>query len=152
MKPCNQCSLCCKLIDVEGLAAAGKWCPHCKPGTKGGGCTIHDKRPEICIGYNCLWRESPVLKEDFAPHRCGIVFEAYTPENVVVALVDKYKADAWKRGAPKLLITQMLKDGFVVWVRIGKDRHLILPKGVSQATATERTELAFTRTMRKDAK
>jgi hypothetical protein len=46
----------------------------------------------------------------------------------------------------------MLKDGFVVWVRIGKDRHLILPKGVSQATATERTELAFTRTMRKDAK
>lgn len=142
--------MCCKLLDIPGLAVRDLWCPHAEPGRKGGACTIYEDRPQACVDFACLWKQSVVLKEDIAPHRCGIVFEHIPEENIVLVMVDKHKSANWRKGPSKDLIKQMGKDGSIVWIIVGKDRHLLLPKGVTEKKAKELTELAFMRKKREE--
>jgi len=144
-KHCGSCALCCKLLDVQGLAPQGVWCKHAAPGQAGGCCTIHEERPPQCFGFECLWRESPVLGPELKPERCKIVFELYREERLVIAMVDEARPDAWKTGQPAQLIEQILSDGYFMWVRIGKTKHLLLPKGLTQTEAIEKTKAAYRR-------
>jgi len=142
MKTCNSCALCCKVLAVEGLAAQGEWCPHCKPGSSNGCCTIYDARPPICVGFDCLWLVNDSLGDDLKPDKCGLVIEQY-PENFLIVSVDKYKANNWQKGSPRRLIIQFLKKGLFAWVVIGKDRHLLLPKHMSEHRAMEISKKAW---------
>lgn len=146
MKECAGCAMCCKLLDIPGFAASGIWCPHAAPGSRLG-CTIYSQRPKACMDFGCLWKQSDALGNNFRPDHCGIIFELYSPEKFVVAMVDKYKADAWKKNEPRKLILQMLKDGYFVWAVIEKERHLLLPKDISEAEAKQRSKIAWKRKM-----
>lgn len=141
--------MCCKLVDVPGLAARDVWCPHAKPGQKGGCCAIYATRPPVCEGFDCLWKKSEIMKSDMKPDRCGIVFEHFPEQNMVIVMVEKFKADRWKKEPARSLIYQMLKEDTLVWVIIGKERHMLLPKGMTQTRAKEITELAYMSKMRK---
>jgi hypothetical protein len=85
------------------------------------------------------------MDEPLRPDRCGIVFELFTPEKFVVAMVDQHRRDAWKSGRAALLIQQMLRDGFFVWIMVGKDRTLLLPTGCTEREAHARSAEAYKR-------
>jgi len=47
----------------------GVLCKNCKPGA---GCTIYDKRPQLCREWYCGWRLLP-FGEEWRPDRCQIL-------------------------------------------------------------------------------
>lgn len=140
MKPCNGCTLCCDLLEVKPLEkAANQACAHCEVGV---GCKIYDRRPPVCGTFDCLWRASPVMDEEMRPDRLGMMFEAYRPERLVVVIVTD---GDWTNGKAKKLLTRIAQDGYVVWIMVGKDRHLLLPPGVPEAEGHERAQTAWRR-------
>jgi hypothetical protein len=49
---------------------AGEWCQH----SCADGCAIHGPRqPEICLAYDCYWRDHDELPEACRPDRIGLV-------------------------------------------------------------------------------
>lgn len=141
VRGCGGCTLCCKLVEAQVLSKkAGELCRHCDNGV---GCTIHETRPVDCQEFSCVWLESTVLGEDLRPDRCGVVLEAFHPQKTVVAMVNEGQEGVWKRGNPRLLISQMLMDGYVVWVLEGSARHLLLPQGETEESALKKAEEAW---------
>lgn len=127
MKDCGSCSLCCKLIEVPGLAVAGVWCPHCKPGNPQGGCTIHDNRPEFCKGYHCFWRAES-WPDEFRPDRCKVIFEALPGVETILISVDPSRPDAWKRKDVMEVILKLKRKGRPLVLKTKNDSRMFVPK------------------------
>jgi hypothetical protein len=87
------------------------------------------------------------MPEELRPDKCGVMFEAYHAEQVVVAQVEPGRPDAWKSDEPRKLIDQMIRDRYVVWVLVGKIRYLFLPEGTTEADARKRAEKAYKRAL-----
>ena len=67
-RECGDCSLCCKVLDIDALnKPAGKWCQHCRPGD--GGCSIYQTRPATCRDFACGWLVIARLGEEWKPSR-----------------------------------------------------------------------------------
>lgn len=128
MKDCGSCSLCCKLLDVPGLAVAGQWCPHCKPGTPGGGCTIHDHRPEACLGFDCFWRAES-WPDWLRPDRCRVMFEALPGVETILISVEPSRPDAWKDKKILDVIRILRNKGRPLALKTRKDTVIFPPKG-----------------------
>jgi hypothetical protein len=128
MKNCNECSLCCKLLDVPGIAAAGEWCPHCTPGNKSGGCTIHSKRPEICLGFNCFWRAES-WPDELRPDRCKVIFEALPGVETILITIDPSQPDAWKKKEIIEVMMKLVKKGRPIVFKATNYSQMLLPKG-----------------------
>src|SRR5258705_4199365 len=63
---CGECSLCCKLAQVDELdKPSGVWCRHCAPGR--GGCTIYETRPDVCGNWFCNWIVDSRLGPEWYP-------------------------------------------------------------------------------------
>ena len=131
MKDCGECSLCCKLVKVPGLAEAGEWCPNCKPGRVGGGCTIHENRPDFCKGYHCFWRAES-WPDEFRPDKCKVIFEALPGVLTIVISVDPSRPDAWQEKAIRTIIEKLRRKGrpLVLKKKIGSE--MFIPKGWNQ--------------------
>lgn len=143
MKECDGCTLCCDLIAVPALKKeAGQACTHCLVRV---GCQVYDARPEQCRGFECLWLSEPSLPEDLWPAECGVFFEPFWDERMVVASVDPLRPNAWREGAPSKLIRQMIEDGYIVWVMNGPDRNLVLPPGATEKDGHDRAKRAWSR-------
>src|SRR5436190_7565495 len=70
-KPCGDCSLCCKILDIPELEKpGGVWCRHF---AKGRGCGVHADRPQVCRGYQCTWTWTAPLDERWRPDRAGFL-------------------------------------------------------------------------------
>jgi hypothetical protein len=128
MKECGECSLCCKLISVPGLAKAGEWCPYCKPGSKKGGCTIHDSRPSFCVGYHCFWRAES-WPDKYRPDKCKVIFEALPGVYTILISVDPSKPDAWKEKDILEVIEKLRKKGRPLILKTINDSEMFLPEG-----------------------
>jgi hypothetical protein len=90
-----------------------------------------------------MWTTNIVMGEELRPDRCKVVFDqAYLPERTVVANVDQDRPNAWQKGEVTKLLTQMVRDGFTVWVMVGSDRHVLLPEGETQGSALLRANQA----------
>lgn len=75
---CGGCTLCCILPEIrapELQKPAGERCRHCD----GGGCTIYQRRPEICRDWNCAWRRVRALPDTARPDLIGVMFELAQP-------------------------------------------------------------------------
>lgn len=61
---CGDCTMCCQgFLPVQVydyIATEGSPCHFVEPGGCGGGCSIYDKRPEVCQQYMCAWLQFPV--------------------------------------------------------------------------------------------
>lgn len=75
------------------------------------------------------------------------MFELYAPEKTVVMVATR----RWATGEPMKLVRQMVADGYPVWVRYGKQRHVLLPNGMSEQAAKVRAEAAWSRRTREGA-
>jgi hypothetical protein len=131
MKDCGECALCCKLIEVPGLAVAGQWCPHCSPGTSNGCCTIHDSRPEFCKGFHCFWRAEE-WPDDLRPDKCKVIFEALPGVKTILISVEPSRPDAWKKRKILEVIEKLRKKGRPLVLKTKKDSEMFIPDGWSQ--------------------
>ena len=101
-RSCGSCSLCCKLLSIEGVEErpGWTWCRHCQPGK--GGCGIYADRPQACRNFVCGWL-SGALDDVLDPERWHpakarmmITAEAVDPEVHVVIQVDPNFPERWR--------------------------------------------------------
>lgn len=137
LRPCGDCMLCCKVMAIKELdKPCDKWCQHAARGLetvhKGadglvqiGGCKIYDERPDVCRGFNCLWKLG-VLPEEYKPNKIHAVVWA-SDENppVVVVSIDKSFPGVQKSEPVKTLIETMA-SGYKTLVAEGSKRRLIV--------------------------
>jgi len=71
-RECGECSLCCKVVEIEETESPrNEWCKHCDPGKAG--CTIHSERPDSCRNCDCLWLQG-MFDDEHKPDKTGVVF------------------------------------------------------------------------------
>lgn len=138
-RTCGDCSMCCKVLTIEGEGAidkpAGKWCVHCRPGR--GGCSIYANRPELCSGFTCQWVIDRGMGDEWRPTRSKIVVYLSKREGVaaMVYAVDTASPNAWRAEPYYSAIKRSVLSGirgefgfqFVVKVTVGDRVLIILP-------------------------
>lgn len=93
VRPCGECSLCCKVLRINALdKAAGQWCGHFR---KGSGCTVHTMSPPECQRFQCYWTLSGELGEEWRPDRSKLVLWSNAPGRLIVE-VDPASPNAWR--------------------------------------------------------
>lgn len=94
-KTCGECSLCCKVLNIDELEKPmGVWCRHF---AKGVGCGIYADRPEVCRGYQCTWTWAAPLDERWRPDRAGFMIHPGPVASEVEIVVDPSRPDAWRK-------------------------------------------------------
>jgi hypothetical protein len=121
-RPCGKCTLCCKLFKLPELdKPAGKWCRHCVIGQ---GCEIHDRKPQPCRSFQCMWTVVEALDAKWRPDVAG--FTMTSVEMNVYVDVDPDTPDAWRR--------EPYYDQLKVWSRRNKEKYLtVLIRGPKHA-------------------
>ena len=102
-RSCDSCSLCCKLLAIEGVEERPgfTWCRHCRPGK--GGCSIYDHRPEACRSFVCGWLsgmlDGVLDPERWHPTKARMMLtaEAVGEEVHVVVHVDPSFPERWRQ-------------------------------------------------------
>lgn len=128
MKDCGGCTVCCKLLNVPGLAGCGEQCPHACPGT---GCMIYEERPDVCLGFDCFWRAES-WPDELRPDKCNVLFEALPGVKTILVSVEPDDPDAWKK--PKILrVIHILRDkGRPLVLKTKNDSMMFIPDGWSK--------------------
>ncbi|HLH96786.1 MAG TPA: YkgJ family cysteine cluster protein [Xanthobacteraceae bacterium] len=101
-RACGSCSLCCKLLSIEGVEdrPPWTWCRHCRPGR--GGCSIYADRPTACRTFICGWLsgalDSVLDRERWHPTKARMMLtaEAVDPDVHVVVHVDPSLPERWR--------------------------------------------------------
>jgi hypothetical protein len=116
---CGSCTLCCKTLGVHALAKpAGSWCRHCD--RKGGGCTIHDRRPDECRTFSCAWLEGLLPEESDRPDRLKTVLFEESGESSnerIIVFVEAHPGAADANARVQFLMRHFLDQGLTVVVR-----------------------------------
>jgi hypothetical protein len=95
-RSCGDCSLCCKVMQVDEFdKPPGVWCRHCAPGH--GGCTIHEARPPVCRNYFCGWLLSSNLGPEWQPSICKMMMNFEKDRRRISVHVDPGHPAAWQR-------------------------------------------------------
>jgi Fe-S-cluster containining protein len=95
-RTCGDCSLCCKLAQVEVLdKPAGVWCRHCAPGR--GGCTIYETRPETCRNWACSWIVDSRIGPEWYPLTSKMILFFENAGSRLCVRVEPSHADVWRR-------------------------------------------------------
>ena len=102
-RSCGSCSLCCKLLAIEGVEERPgfTWCRHCRPGK--GGCGIYDHRPEACRNFVCGWLsgalDGVLDPERWHPAKARMMMtaEAVDQQTHIVVHVDPSFPERWRQ-------------------------------------------------------
>jgi len=127
-KTCGDCSLCCKVMEIDELhKPKGVWCDHF---ARGKGCTIYDKRPRDCQTFKCQWLINDQLGPEWKPNKCGLVMVGEGPAKFVVYVDAGSSGAAWRE--PHLtwlrrIAAQRLDLGAMVLVIEKGQTTLVLP-------------------------
>jgi len=93
-RSCAGCTLCCKLLSIAVLDKPRlRWCVHCAPES---GCTIYDRRPEICRSFHCGWLRDAGIAEHWQPAKSKMVI-AYESADRIAIHVDPGRPDGWRK-------------------------------------------------------
>jgi hypothetical protein len=110
-----------------------EWCKHCRPGK--GGCTIYDRRPQICRDFTCGWLAG-VLGDEWFPAKCKMYITP-APGGRRVVTVDPAFPEAWRR-EPHY---SQLKDMAPITIRVGLRVIQLLADGTEQERVHSRAHL-----------
>lgn len=129
---CGTCSMCCKLMAVPELDKPQfKWCDKCAPGK--GGCTIHETRPDVCRGYECVWLQSQhrrhgeaALPVSLRPDRCHVIIDVRTDSRGLVLHVDPETPEAINRPVVGWFVGSLLRQGQDVIIACGDKRRMLV--------------------------
>jgi hypothetical protein len=120
-------------LEVPGLALPGKWCSFCRPGTSDGCCTIHDKRPDVCLGFNCFWRAEE-WPDWLRPDKCKIIFEALPGVSTILLSVDPGTPDAWKKKEILEVIEKLRRKGRPLVLKTEKNTVFFITEKADKGT------------------
>jgi hypothetical protein len=129
---CQECSLCCKLLGVVGIAKPpGTMCWFCKPGH---GCTKYKQPdfPDECNDYVCLWlqlsQEGRPLPIELRPDRCHVVIDARKGKHINNVRCDPDYPDAWRQTKVQQVLATLAKAGSTISLikPSGEERRLKL--------------------------
>ncbi len=134
-RACGDCSLCCKLLEIEELRKPeGQWCRHCRPGA--GGCTVYEERPRACETFTCRWLINPAIGDAWCPTKCRMVIFTAPDHNMggsmLAVYVDPGSPNVW-RGEPyhaqlvEWACAGLRSGVFRVFVHVRERVYLILP-------------------------
>lgn len=87
-RSCGTCTACCAFppIRTQKLQKpANTLCPHC---AEASGCTVYDRRPDVCRGFYCGWFFLSELGPEWHPQQSGVVIRAeHFDEDTVTLLI-----------------------------------------------------------------
>jgi hypothetical protein len=95
-RSCGDCSLCCKLPQIDELEKPeGVWCRHCAP--RRGGCRIYDTRPTPCRVFYCSWMVDADVGPEWRPLTAKmVVYFEPAASRLSIRVVPEHP-DAWRR-------------------------------------------------------
>jgi uncharacterized protein len=116
-KACGECSMCCKVLDIDELQKpAGPFCPNC---IAGGGCKIYADRPDVCRDFICLWKDDRSLSPQMRPDRVGTILMEDDDSQEYRAVCDPDTPLAWRTPLVFKHLVAMAKSGRVVVAKAG---------------------------------
>jgi hypothetical protein len=131
---CQECSLCCQLLGVVGIAKPpGTMCWFCKPGH--GGCTKYKQSdfPDECANYACLWLQTrqqghTPLSMELRPDRSKVVIDFRKRERAYNVRCDPAYPDAWRQANVQRVLAALAEAGSMIYLikPSGEERPLKL--------------------------
>lgn len=92
-RSCGNCTLCCRLPEIEELGkAANEWCVNC---TAEKGCNIYDGRPQLCRDFLCSWMVNDRLGSEWEPSVAKMM--VYDQGRQTTVLVDPAYPASWRQ-------------------------------------------------------
>jgi Fe-S-cluster containining protein len=128
-RECGTCNLCCDVLEVTDLAKPlNELCRHWEGGK---GCTIYDRRPQMCRSFTCAWLQGH-LDDEWFPAKAGIV--VHFSQDAVNVQVDDDCPERWREEPyfSKLRewslngIRRTGNRGYATLVIVGSDRFMLL--------------------------
>jgi hypothetical protein len=137
---CGSCTMCCHILGVDApdlVKPPDTPCKHCRPGT---GCTIYDRRPDMCRGFHCQWLLDSRLGDAWYPRRAKIVMHVADDGTgpCVVFEVDPRRPNRWLEQPYFEDISNIALGDVRVSVRVGKHWYLMLPRAALDDPARAR--------------
>lgn len=138
---CGACIMCCITTDVPELAKPS-WtlCQHCT----GTGCGVYASRPASCRAFECGWYREPRLPDELRPDRSGVMVEILDGTDVVLAVVDRQRPEAWQAPLVTRWLRYLVDAGHPVIVTTGPGSQLkYLIRGQQDVAEINRVMLGF---------
>lgn len=132
-RQCSSCNACCDILEVAGVdKPVHELCRHWQAGT---GCTIYERRPQMCRSFACAWLQGH-LDDQWFPATSGLV--VHFSQDAVNVTVDDHCADRWREEPyfSKLAewslngIRRIGNRGYATLVVSGADRFLLLGRTI----------------------
>jgi hypothetical protein len=90
-RQCGSCNACCDIMEVAAVdKPVNQLCTHWQTGT---GCSIYDRRPQMCRSFVCAWLQGH-LDDDWFPAKLGII--VHFSQDAVNVTVDDHCPDRWR--------------------------------------------------------
>lgn len=94
-RPCEDCTLCCKVLRIAELNKPdGQWCPHCDPAQ---GCRNYNARPWSCRHFECLWMQNGGQPTALKPSTLHAVIYLAPDGSTVRVVTDRDVPEVWRQ-------------------------------------------------------
>lgn len=91
-RACGTCTLCCRLPEIDHFdKPADAWCKHCVAEQ---GCSIYNRRPQVCRDFLCRWMIDPSLGDEWDPSRSHVM--VYEQGRQITVLADPDHPAVWR--------------------------------------------------------
>lgn len=149
MKSCDGCAECCGLLPIAEIQKAeNTWCREVHEDLAGKRCGIHDRKPQSCVNFFCLWLMSQMrpaskdhLPDSLRPDRSHVVFYrngTETDRRTIFAHVNPQFPNAWYSDVVSNEIARLINRGAIVIVQ-ESEKRIIFQKGQPTVTTTAET-------------
>jgi Fe-S-cluster containining protein len=132
-RQCGSCNLCCDVLEVTAVEKpVNELCRHWEVGK---GCTVYDRRPQMCRSFSCAWVQGH-LGDAWFPETARFV--VHFSQDAVNVQVDPNYPDRWREEPyfGKLCewsltgIRRTGRPGYATLVVVGSNRFLLLGRTI----------------------
>lgn len=130
---CGSCNLCCDILEVAAVEKpVNQLCRHWETGK---GCTIYDRRPQMCRSFSCAWLQGH-FNYDWFPVTARMV--VHFSQGALNVQVDPDYPDRWREEPYFSRLSELSLNGirvggnpgYATLVVVGSDKFLLLGKTV----------------------
>ena len=95
LKVCGDCTLCCKVYEIEDFEKKpGTTCHNVRPE---GGCGVWGLHPKACQEFKCLWLKHDDMNGQWRPDHAGFVLRLEPNGTTLAVDVDHDRPNAWRQ-------------------------------------------------------
>jgi hypothetical protein len=126
-RECGDCSLCCKLPEINYFKEkkeSFKWCDNCNVGV---GCKIYNERPKGCRDFYCLYHGGLT---NLKPNKVGFFIYIEREESVKEKILTIYSELNRLENIPKLIMKdpdgyKLVDEGYAFHIRYSNNEDEI---------------------------